>query len=132
MSTRRRCAAVTTFYQNFVVVTLSVTFTLAALLGFPAYLFAAFSFFAQGIPFGLLGGGGLREISLVLVLLVIELTAYFLVVSGGGMLLGTIWRKGLGALPLGFSKLLSMVPVAMLLLLAGAWYEALVVILFGG
>ena len=125
-------AAVTTFYQNFVVVTLSVTFTLAALLGVPAYLFAAFSFFAQGIPFGLLGGGGLGEMVMVLVLLVVELTAYFLVVSGGGMLLATIWRKGLGALPLGFSKLLSMLPVAMLLLLAGAWYEAVVIILFGG
>ncbi len=125
-------AAVTTFYQNFVVVTLSVTFTLAALLGVPAYLFAAFSFFAQGIPFGLLGGGGLGEIGLVLVLLVLELTAYFLVVSGGGMLLATIWRKGLGSLPVGFSKLLAMLPVSMLLLLLGAWYEALVVILLGG
>lgn len=125
-------AAVTTFYQNFVVVTLSVTFTLSALLGVPAYLFAAFSFFAQGIPFGLLGGGTAGELAMVAGLLAIELSAYFLVVAGGGMLLATVWRKGLGAIPLGFSKLLSTLPVAMLLLIAGAWYEALIVILFGG
>lgn len=125
-------AAVTTFYQNFVVVTVSVTFTLSALLGVPAYLFAAFSFFAQGIPFGLLGGGNAGELAMVVGLLAIELSAYFMVVAGGGMLLATVWRKGLGAIPLGFSKLLSMLPVAMLLLIAGAWYEALIVILFGG
>ena len=42
-------AAAVTFYQNFVVVTLSVTFALAAVLGVPAYIYAAFSFFVQGV-----------------------------------------------------------------------------------
>lgn len=124
-------AAVTTFYQNFVVVTLSVTFSLAALFGVPAYLFAGLSFFAQGIPFGLLGGAGLLEMLLVLVLLVLELTAYFLVVAGGGMLLATLLRPGENRFFRAYRKLLLMVPIAMLLLLLGAWYEPLIIILGG-
>ena len=122
-------AAAVTFYQNFVVVTLSVTFTLAAVLGVPAYIYAAFSFFVQGVPFGLIGGGAPGQILTLLVVLVLELTAYFFVVSGGGMLLATIWRGGFGRLPDGFRKLLSTLPVAMLLLLVGAWFEATALIL---
>lgn len=122
-------AAVTTFYQNFVVVTLSVTFSLAALFGVPAYLFAGLSFFAQGVPFGLLGGAGLLETLLILVLLVLELTAYFLIVAGGGMLLATLFSPGEGRLFRAYRKLLLMVPIAMLLLLVGAWYEPLILIL---
>ena len=122
-------AAAVTFYQNFVVVTLSVTFTLAAVLGVPAYIYAAFSFFVQGVPFGLIGGGAPGQILTLLVVLVLELTAYFFVVAGGGMLLATIWRGGFGRLPDGFRKLLSTLPVAMLLLLAGAWFEAAALIL---
>src|SRR5690606_40255896 len=87
-------AAVVTFYQNFVVVTLSVTFTLAAVLGVPAYLYAAFSFFVQGVPFGMIGGGAGAQLLVLLVVLVLELTAYFLVVAGGGMLLAPVWRRG--------------------------------------
>ncbi|MFA7459876.1 MAG: hypothetical protein WCY60_02580 [Trueperaceae bacterium] len=122
-------AAVTTFYQNFMVVTLSVTFSLAALLGVPAYLFAALSFFVQGIPFGLLGGAGFLESLLVLVLLVLELTAYFLVVAGGGMLLATLLSPGEGRLFRAYRKLLLTLPIAMLLLLVGAWYEPLILLL---
>lgn len=117
-------AAAVTFYQNFVVVTLSVTFTLAAVLGVPAYIYAAFSFFVQGVPFGLLGGGTPLQVLILLVVLVLELTSYFFVVSGGGMLLATIWRGGFARLPEGFRKLLSTLPVALVLLLAGAWFEA--------
>lgn len=122
-------AAVTTFYQNFLVVTVSVTFTLGLLFGLPAYLFAGFSFFVQGIPFGLLAGGGLAEFLVLGVLLALELTAYFLVVAGGGMLLASVWRGGLGAYAVGVRKLAAMLPVALLLLLIGAWYEATVLIL---
>src|SRR5690606_15701176 len=82
-------AAVTTFYQNFLVVTVSVTFTLAAILGVPAYLYAIFSFFVQGVPFGLLGGGEPAQLLVLLIVILLELTAYFLVVAGGGMLLAT-------------------------------------------
>lgn len=124
-------AAVTTFYQNFVVVTLSVTFSLAALFGVPAYLFAGMSFFVQGIPFGLVGGAGPFELLLILILLVLELTAYFLIVAGGGMLLATLFSPGEGRLFNGYRKLLLMVPIAMLLLLAGAWYEPLILMLGG-
>lgn len=122
-------AAVTTFYQNFVVVTVSVTFTLAAILGVPAYLYAIFSFFVQGVPFGLLGGGPAAQLLILLVVIVLELTAYFLVVAGGGMLLATVWKRGFGQLGAGFRKLLLMLPIAMLLLTAGAWFEAAALIL---
>lgn len=124
-------AAVTTFYQNFVVVTLSVTFSLAAMFGVPAYLFAGLSFFAQGIPFGLLGGAGPVEMVLVLILLVLELTAYFLVVAGGGMLLATLFSPGENRFFRAYRKLLLMVPIAMVLLLIGAWYEPLILLLGG-
>lgn len=124
-------AAVTTFYQNFVVVTLSVTFSLAALFGIPAYLFAGISFFAQGIPFGLIGGAGLIESVLILILLVLELTAYFLIVAGGGMLLATLFSPGEGRLFRAYRKLLLMVPIALLLLLVGAWYEPIILIVGG-
>lgn len=122
-------AAAVTFYQNFVVVTLSVTFTLAAVLGVPAYLFAAFSFFAQGMPFGMIGGGDALQLLVLLVVLVLELTSYFLVVAGGGMLLATVWRHGFAGIPAGFRKLLSTLPVAAVLLMAGAWFEAAALIL---
>ncbi len=122
-------AAATTFYQNFVVVTVSVTFTLGLLFGIPAYLFAAFSFFVQGVPFGLLAGGGVGELLMVAVLLLLELTAYFIVVAGGGMLLSTVVRRGLGAYGIGLRKLVSVLSLALMLLLVGAWYEAAVIIL---
>ena len=122
-------AAVTTFYQNFVVVTVSVTFTLAAILGVPAYLYAIFSFFVQGVPFGLLGGGPLAQLLVLLIVILLELTSYFLVVAGGGMLLATVWRRGFGQLGTGFRKLLLMLPIAMVLLTIGAWFEAAALIL---
>ncbi len=125
-------AAVTTYYQNFVVVTLSVTFTLALLLGVPAYLLSAGSYFVQGIPFGLIGTASAWQLLLVLILLFIELSSYFIVVAGGGMFLVTLVRRGLGALPIAFRKLAAMLPFAMVMLLVGAWYEAFVVLRLGG
>lgn len=125
-------AAVTTFYQNFGVVTLSVTFTLALLFGVPAYLLSIASYFVQGIPFGLLGGGSLGQFLMVMVLLLVELTSYFLVVAGGGMFLATLVKNGFSALPQAFRKLVLTLPIAMVLLLFGAWYEAVIVTVFGG
>lgn len=123
-------AAATTYFQNFGVVTTSVIFPLAALFGVPAYVFAAASFFTQGVPFGLLAAGGPFYIVLLLVLLALELTSYFLVVAGGGMLLATLFRPGApGRFARGFRKLLLMLPIAAVLLLIGAWYEALIIIL---
>lgn len=120
-------AAVVTFHQNFLVVTASTLFSLALLFGVPAYLFSMLSFYVQAIPFGLIAPGGL-DLLLIGILLVLELTAYFTVVAGGGFLLVTLVRKGLRALPEAVGKLLLMLPLAGLLLLVGAWYEALIII----
>lgn len=120
-------AAAVTFHQNFVVVSASTLFSLALLFGVPAYLFAMLSFYMQAIPFGLISPGGV-DLLLIGILLVLELTAYFTVVAGGGFLLVTLVRKGLRALPEAVGKLLLMLPLAGLLLLVGAWYEALYLI----
>lgn len=122
--------ALVIFYQNFVVVTLTALFGSALLLGLPVYVLAGVSFLAQSTAFGLLGLGGFPEILLVIVLFVIEFTAYFLVVSGGGMLVVTLVRRGFGGIGDGYRKLLSMLPLAGLILLVGAWYEAVVVLGF--
>jgi hypothetical protein len=120
--------ALVIFYQNFVVVTVTALFGSALLLGVPAYLLAGVSFLAQTTAFGVLGVGGGLELLLVGVLFVLEFTAYFLVVSGGGMLVASLAREGLGGLGSGYRKLFSTLPWAALLLLIGAWYEALILI----
>ncbi len=120
--------ALVIFYQNFVVVTLTALFGSALLLGVPAYLLAGASFFAQSTAFGVLGLGGFPEIVLVAVLFVLEFTAYFLVVAGGGMLVASLAREGLTGLGRGYRKLFSMLPWAALLLLVGAWYEAFILV----
>lgn len=122
-------AAAVTFYQNFIVVTMSVTFSLALLFGIPAYLFALASFFTQAIPFGLPGVFAGADIAFVLLLLLLELTAYFTVVAGGGFFLATLIRKGFSALPEAFTNLVLMIPIAFVLLLIGAWYEAVILLL---
>ncbi|MDF1524438.1 MAG: hypothetical protein P1P87_16675, partial [Trueperaceae bacterium] len=124
-------AAVVTFYQNFVVVTFSLHFLLSLLLGAPTYLLAIPQFFVLGVPFGLLGGGDAASLVPVVALVVVELTAYFLVVSGGGILLGTLFRRGFGAYPDAVRRAASLLVPSGLLLLFGAWYEALLLIVFG-
>lgn len=120
-------AATVTFHQNFLVVTASTLFSLALLFGVPAYLFGGFSFYLQAVPFGLIAPGGF-EVVLMVILLALELIAYFTVIAGGGFLLVTLVRKGFQALPEAVGKLLLMLPLAGLLLLAGAWYEAFILI----
>ena len=122
-------AAAVTFYQNFGVVTLSVTFALALLFGIPAYLLSGFSFFVQAIPFGMVGAFSSPGALFIIILILLELTAYFLVVSGGGILLRTIVRNGFAGFPEAVRSLALMLPLAMLLLLVGAWYEAAILIL---
>ena len=124
-------AATVTFYQNFVVVTFSVHFFLTLLLGVPSYLVAVPQFFVLGIPFGLLAGSSLAALLPLFVLLAIELTAYFLVISGGGIVLGTLFRRGFGAYPVAVRQAASLLVPAGLLLLAGAWYEAMLLVAFG-
>ena len=120
-------AATVTFHQNFIVVTASTLFSLALLFGIPAYLFGGFSFYLQAVPFGLVAPGGFEAV-LMVILLAFELFAYFTVIAGGGFLLITLIRKGFPALPEAVGKLLLMLPLAGLLLLAGAWYEAWILI----
>ena len=122
-------AAVITFYQNFGVVSLSLLFGSSLLFGVPAYLIGAMSFYAQGIPFGLVGSINAANLLFVLVLLVLELTSYFLIIGGGGVLLATIIKGGFGAVREAIRKLALMLPFALLFLLAGAWYEAVLIIL---
>lgn len=124
-------AAVVTFYQNFVVVTFSIHFFLTLLLGVPSYLLAVPQFFVLGLPFGLVGAGSLLALVPMVVLIALELTAYFLVISGGGIVLGTIFRRGFGAYPSAARQAASLLVPAGLLLLAGAWYEAVLLVLLG-
>ncbi len=122
-------AAVVTFYQNFVSVTLFVLFGTGLIFGVLAYLVSGLSFYVQGIPFGLLADTGAGQLVFVLILLLLELTSYFLVVAGGGILLMTVIRKGFKGFNEGVRKSALMLPFAMLLLLLGAWYEAGLIIL---
>lgn len=122
--------ALVIFYQNFFVVTLTALFGSALLLGVPAYLLAGASFLAQSTAFGVLGVGGFPEIVFVLVLFVLEFTAYFLVVAGGGMLVVSLARGGFAGLGVGYRKLISTLPWAAMFLLVGAWYEAVILLGF--
>jgi hypothetical protein len=121
-------AAALTFYQNFVVVTFSVHFFLTMLLGFPSYLLAIPQFFLLGVPFGLLSGLTLWGWLPVVALIAIELSAYFLVISGGGIVLGSVLRRGWRSYPEALRAAASLLLPAALLLLAGAWYEAILLI----
>ena len=122
-------AAAVTFYQNFVVVTLSLLFGSGLLLGVPAYLVGALSFYTQGIPFGLVGGIGIGQLLFVIILLVLELTSYFLVIAGSGILLVSMVREGFPGFRKGVRRLALMLPFALILLLIGAWYESSLIIL---
>jgi len=124
-------AAVVTFYQNFVVVTFGLHFFLALLMGVPSYLVAIPQFFVLGVPFGLLADTAPLALVPVVVLVLVELTAYFLVVSGGGIVLGTLVRRGFGAYPQAVRSAASLLVPAGLLLLFGAWYEAILLIWIG-
>ncbi|MGL4610608.1 MAG: hypothetical protein ACRCYY_13165 [Trueperaceae bacterium] len=122
-------AAAVTFYQNFAVVSLTLLFTAGLFFGLPAYLISTLQFFTLGIPFGFSLDRPLEDVFLILILLLLELTAYFLVISGGGILLVTVVRKGLRSFSEGVRALALMLPFALLLLLLGAWYEAAILIL---
>jgi len=123
-------AAALTFYQNFVVVTFSLHFFLVLLLGVPSYLVAMLQFFVLGIPFGLLSGLTPLAWLPILVLIGIELAAYFLVISGGGIVVGGLFRAGFRGYVEAVRRAASLLLPAALLLLLGAWYEALIIIGF--
>lgn len=115
-----KTAAVTASW-NFVMGAFSTTYIPALIFGIPAYLFNAFRFFGLAIPFA-----GVFEPALILHLptLIIELMAYIIVTAGGGMFLVTLIKKGFKGLPEGMRKLWLMLPIALVLLVIGAWYES--------
>ncbi len=121
-------AALTIWYQNFVVVNVVVFFTLAVLFGVPGYLGAAVILFVNGIPFGLVGSFGLLQLVFLALLIFLELTAHAVVVAGGGIMLKTVIRGGFSAFSEGVRRLVLMIPLAFLLLLIGAWYESFLII----
>lgn len=121
-------ASLTIFYQNFVVVNVVLFFTLAVLFGVPAYLGAALILFVNGIPFGLVGGFGALQLVFIAVLIFLELTAHAVVVTGGGILIKTVFKEGFGAFSEGIRRLMLMLPLAFLLLLIGAWYESFLIV----
>ncbi len=123
------------FYQNFTFGAFFTTYVPALLFGIPAYLFNGSRFFALALLFGYSGLGSFLNAFLALILFLIELMAYIIVTAGGGMLLITLIKGGFKAFRLGYRKLVMMLPVAMLLLIIGAWYETLIILLptlFGG
>ena len=123
-------AAVVTLYQNFVMGTLVTTFSLTFItLGIGAYLLNGLRFLAIGVPFGFLVDAGPLNLLFVLILIVVELSAYVIVTAGGGIFLMTVIRQGFSGFREGARKLIMMLPIAFLLLMLGAWYEAVVVIL---
>ena len=123
-------AAVVTLYQNFVMGTLVTTFSLTFItLGIGAYLFNGLRFLALGIPFGFLVDAGPLNLLFVLILIIVELSAYVVVTAGGGIFLMTVIREGFKGFREGARRLIIVLPIAFLLLMLGAWYEAAVIIL---
>lgn len=123
-------AAVVTLYQNFVMGAVVTTFGVAFIsFGVLAYVLNGARFLALGVPFGFLTQSDPATLLSIAILILIELMAYVLVTAGGGMLLVTLIRGGLAGFRLAFRKLTLMLPIAFLLLVIGAWYEAAIIIL---
>jgi hypothetical protein len=118
--------AATIAYWNFTMGTFVTTLLPAAFFGIPAYLLNGARFYTLGVPFGFTFDPGVFVLQLPVI--VLELLAYILVTAGGGMLLVTLIRQGFGGFREGLAKLFLMLPIALLLLIAGAWYEAFLVL----
>lgn len=117
------------FYQNFTFGAFFTTYIPALFFGIPAYLLNGSRFFALALLFGYSGLGGILNAILAIILILVELMAYIIVTAGGGMLLITVIKGGFSAFRLAYRKLLMMLPVAMLLLIIGAWYETFIILL---
>ena len=123
-------AAVVTLYQNFVMGALVTSYGVAFIsFGVLAYLLNGARFLALGLPFGFLTQADPLTLLSVMILIIVELMAYVLVTAGGGMLLVTLIRQGFAGFRGAFHKLTMMLPLAFLLLVVGAWYEATIIIL---
>ena len=118
------------FFQNFTFGAFATTFIPASLLAVPAYLFNGPRLFFLALIIGDAGVGSAFGATLSIILYIVELLAYALVAAGGGMMLMTLIREGFGGVGKGYRKLLMMLPLAMLILVVGAWYEAVIIHLF--
>ena len=115
------------FFQNFTFGAFFTTFVPAALLAVPAFLFNGPRLFFLAMFIGERGLGDPVSATLSIILYVVELAAYALVAAGGAMMLVTLVREGFGGLGKGYRKLLLMLPVALVILAIGAWYEAVII-----
>lgn len=118
------------FFQNFTFGAFATTFIPASLLAIPAYLFNGPRLFFLAMFIGDRGLGSPFGATLSIILYIVELLAYALVAAGGSMMLITLIREGFSGLSRGYRKLLMMLPLAMLILVIGAWYEAAIIHLF--
>ena len=118
------------FFQNFTFGAFATTFIPASLLAIPAYLFNGPRLFFLAMFIGDRGLGGPFGATLSIILYIVELLAYALVAAGGSMMLITLIREGFSGLSRGYRKLIMMLPLAMLILVIGAWYEAAIIHLF--
>ena len=116
------------FFQNFTFGAFTTTFIPASVLALPAYLFNGARFYFLAIVFGFQGFANFFDVSKAIILFAVELMAYIMVTAGGGMMLLTLIREGFSGFRSGYRKLLMMLPIAALLLIIGAWYEAAVIL----
>lgn len=115
-------AAVIT-YWNFLQGAILTTFSPAFLFGIPAYLINLARFFVLGFALAPVGPQAALLVFHVPVI-VIELLAYILVTAGGGIFLATLIRQGFSGFREGVRRLALTVPIALVLLTVGAWYES--------
>ena len=117
-----RVAAAISFW-NFSMGVIVTTLLPASIFAVPAYLLNISRFFYLAIPFADAPPVGLF---IHLPVIIIELLAYILITAGGGIFLATLirqgWKKGY---PEGLRRLFLMVPIALVLLVAAAWYESI-------
>lgn len=115
-----RLAAAISFW-NFSMGAITTTFLPASFFALPAYLLNFFRFFYLAIPFA---NAPPLAMFLHLPVIIVELLAYILVTTGGGMFLATLIRQGWKAYREGLEKLFLMIPIALVLLVIAAWYES--------
>ncbi len=115
-------AAVIT-YWNFLQGAIVTTFSPAILFGVLAYLINFARFFVLGFALAPVGPQAALLVFHIPVI-IIELLAYILITAGGGILLATIIRQGFSSFRLAIRRLVLTVPIALLLLMIGAWYES--------
>ncbi|MBS3968166.1 MAG: hypothetical protein KGZ60_12990 [Truepera sp.] len=121
-----KLAAVIT-YWNFTQGTLLTTLIPAYLFAIPAYVINLGRFFVLGVALAPVGPlAALLPFHVPVIL--IELLAYTLVTAGGAIFLVSFIREGLKGYRTAVRRLLLTLPIAFILLVAGAWYESFAIL----